>query len=303
MSAASASASRLVVVEIIGGLGNQMFQYAAASSLAERIGVELRLDVGRFADSPLRRLELGEWAAPVAIATAEEVARARRDDLAHRVLRRVARLAGRLTTGVYVEPSFHCDDRFFALRPPIWLRGYFQSPRYFAGREDAIRRGFTLREDLCPDGARLRAAIAAMPMPVAMHVRRGDYVSDARVRAVHRSVDEAYYRRAIEIVDALTAGTAHYVIFSDDPAYVRARYGTLPRHSVVDGAGRRPHEDMVLMSLCRHHIIANSSFSWWGAWLNPDPGKRVIAPRAWLTRAHLVTRSLADLYPQGWILA
>jgi hypothetical protein len=296
-------ASRLIVVEIIGGLGNQMFQYAAATTLACRLGAALRLDVGGFADYPLRRFELGEWRVPVEIATADEVRLARRDDLPRRLVRRLARLARRPVCDVYVEPSFHCDDSFFDLRPPIWLRGYFQSPRYFAGNEDAIRRGFTLRDELSSDAAALSAAIAATPMPVSLHVRRGDYVTNAHTKSVHDSVDVAYYRRAIEIIDALTAGAAHYFIFSDDPDYVRATYGELRRHTVIDGSGRRPHEDMILMSQCRHNVIANSSFSWWGAWLNANPDRRVVAPRAWSTRPHLIKISLADLHPEGWILA
>jgi hypothetical protein len=298
----SAEGPPLVIVEARGGLGNQMFQYAAAWALARRHDGRVKLDVGRLGSTDIRELELGAWTAPVEIASAAEIKQVRRDTGLRRARRRLLRLAGHSMLDVYIEPSFHVDEGFWALRPPIYLHGYFQSARYFDDQRAEIRSVFTPRHPLSATAAATRATIEFTEMPVAVHIRRGDFSRRTSTRAYHGLLDAEYYRHALELIDALTGGEAHYFVFSDEPQAARALLDWAASVTVVEGNDRRPHEDMTLMSACRHAVIANSSFSWWGAWLTDHAGKHVVAPRHWMAPEQLRKQSIVDLYPERWIL-
>lgn len=286
---------QLVIVEVVGGLGNQMFQVAAGWSLARRCGAELKLDLRHYDTPGSRTVGLANWSLDVAAASRAEIRAVRRDDFPRRSFRRAARAVGRPFLDVYIEPHFHFDPRFDELTAPIYLHGYFQSPRYFAGWEAEVRSLFTLRDALSDEAEAQRRELEALPCPVALHVRRGDYTGHPR----HGTLDRDYYRRAIAIVDEETSSAATYVVFSDDPAQAREMLDGLDRLTFAGGT-RAAHEDLFLMSLCDHAIVANSTFSWWAAWLNPSPGKRVVAPKAWVAPERLATRNFADLFPPSW---
>jgi hypothetical protein len=134
-------------------------------------------------------------------------------------------------------------------------------------------------------------------------VRRGDYLNHGTAE-FHGILGESYYREAIDRIDVALGEGADFFIFSDDPAAAEQVLNFMPRSRLthVYGDAERPWEDMALMARCRHHVTANSSFSWWGAWLNRSPDKIVVAPRAWFAPAELKKRNTADLYPPGWIL-
>jgi Glycosyl transferase family 11 len=140
--------------------------------------------------------------------------------------------------------------------------------------------------------------IAAAALPISVHVRRGDYLTSRNPQVL----DVAYYRRAHEIMSALIGTQVTYFVFSDDYDYTAAHFNFLRNGVIVRGDPSRSWEDLVLMSRCRHHIMANSSFGWWGAWLNPDPDKRVIAPRHWFNPTDVPRRNTGDVYPTGSIL-
>jgi hypothetical protein len=178
----------------------------------------------------------------------------------------------------------------------VVLDGYFQSWRYFAEQERAIRAGLTLRHPLSGDNAELARRIAA-DNAICVHVRRGDYVKNAVNVAYHGALDLSYYQRALEVLGAATKGAVLYV-FSDDPAWSREHIKLgLPTVVIEPSHPDRPWEDLCLMSACRHFIIANSSFSWWGAWLATHADKRVVAPKVWFAGADHDT---ADLCPPDW---
>lgn len=133
---------------------------------------------------------------------------------------------------------------------------------------------------------------------VSLHVRRGDYVSDARTHAAHGLCSIDYYRAAVRyIIDRVEA--PEFFVFSDDIAWARGNLDiSHPCHYLDHNRGAESYNDMRLMSLCHHHIIANSSFSWWGAWLNPRDDKIVVAPARWFASGN---RRLDDLFPPGWV--
>ena len=297
---------QVVSVELQGGIGNQMFQYAAGHALARRTGAALRLNLSRFTHiDKLRSYELGCFTLPAP--TAEEPLPGAYRGLPHALMVKASkrlRLSTRALHGgwqVYVQPGFHFDSAFDTLTPPVSMVGYFQSEAFFRPVADEIRELFALRVPTSPAFDRVRAQIAAVEWPVSIHVRRGDYISDPTTFAVHGICDESYYGPATSLAERLCEAAPTYFVFSDDPARARDVLGSLRNVVYLAGDVAGPWEDIALMAACRGHVIANSSFSWWGAWLDPRPDKWVIAPQRWFALEHLRKVSTADILCPGWI--
>jgi len=285
-----------VIVRLEGGLGNQLFQYAAGRTLALTTGRDLLLDTSAYREDRLRAYQLDHFAI---------VARPlRRGDVPFFRLRRSrlgAMLPGRFRLGKIRET--------FPVRVPVWpeagavsdagapyLIGYWQSQRYFTAVADTIRR--ELRVKAPPEGAnaRLLDEIAACDA-VALHVRRGDYVSNPAATAYHGLCGLDYYNAAICRLEE-TVSQPHFFVFSDDLDWVRANLDTGHPTTWVGDNADTPWEDLRLMAACRHFIVANSSFSWWGAWLGEWPGKEVIAPARWFQADH---GGEGEIVPSQWL--
>jgi hypothetical protein len=183
------------------------------------------------------------------------------------------------------------------------LFGYFQSERYFNSIAESLRGWLAPREPLGVAAAAALQRIETSRLPVSVHVRRGDYLKPG-THEVHGILGESFYRQVFDRLESMIGNEAELFIFSDDPAAAEQVLGFIPgsRLNHVRGDPERPWEDMALMARCRHHVIANSSFSWWGAWLNPSSDKIVVAPRAWFVTTELSRRNTRDLYPIGWIV-
>lgn len=291
-----------VYVQILGGLGNQMFQYAAGRSLAARLGCPLKLDLTAMAAYEKWPYHLDRFRIDVPIAPGHELDRLfpEKSRMKRLVEKRILGLrdASR-REGVFRESCLHYIPEFFAQNPPVLLTGYWGSPRYFSSLRDELLEAFTLKNPLSPRGQRILQAMRETNA-VSIHVRRGDYVNDSNVNRIHGTCSLDYYRRASSLVRRVQ-NDARFFIFSDDPEYIRARFDFCPGYRLVEGNFDVPAEDMFLMSRCRHHIIANSTFSWWGAWLNPGPDSIVIAPRRWYSDATLRRTFAYDIYPDDWI--
>lgn len=167
------------------------------------------------------------------------------------------------------------------LWPLIYFKGFYQSERYFAGIKDEVRSAFTFDEKKVNERTRqMLDKIAADGSAVSLHVRRGDYLKPGTWHTTGRVCSLAYYHDAVAAL-ARRVASPHYYVFSDDIAWAAEH---LPLGNAVFiswNRGADSWQDMMLMSRCRHHIICNSTFSWWGAWLNPRPDKVVVAPARW----------------------
>ncbi len=275
----------MIVVTLRGGLGNQMFQYATGRALALRRDQPLYLDLSWFdatTGATPRRYELGALRVEAAIA----------EPALLRPFERRAR--GHLRI---VQQGRHYDPRLAeAHAPHLWLDGYWQCERYFADQRARLVDELAVAADPAPaDRARLER-IAAAAQPVALHVRRGDYVTDARAAAHHGCCSLDYYRQAVAQVRAQLPD-ARFFAFTDDPEWVSQHLDLgVPLASFSDEPGRaaRGWEDLRLMRRCRGFIIANSSFSWWGAWLGG--ADVVVAPRRWFADGS----DEGDIVPARW---
>jgi Glycosyl transferase family 11 len=213
----------MITVEIIGGLGNQMFQYAAALALARRHGAGLRVDSSGFRTYRRRPYQLDKLNIPAAYlpasgAVAMLPARPSTGfDLIESVLRRLKRPLKVSSRGVYQEPHFHFDPAFLELKPPVALHGYFQSERYFTSVAEELRRHFQPASPPAPEAVRIAETIDRASASVSVHVRRGDYVTDALTSRVHGALGRDYYRRALDIMMALHGSELTVFLFSDEP--------------------------------------------------------------------------------------
>jgi hypothetical protein len=295
----------LVIVRLIGGLGNQMFQYATGRSVALRCGATLKLDVTGFAAvgaETERRYELDSFPIHGSAASEADLAgfgrngkpRSRRLDRVLRLLR-ISRPDD--AWPVYRESQFQFDPAVPELLAPVYLDGFWQSERYFSAIAGVLREELSAKAPLDPENKALAVGIDAVNA-VSLHVRRGDYVSDPATNRFHGICSPDYYQRAVDYI-AARAGVPHLFVFSDDQQWTR---GNLHFGVPMTFVGANPpdcgYRDMQLMARCRHHIIANSSFSWWGAWLNPSREKIVVAPRQWFGACDNDTR---DLIPPNWV--
>jgi hypothetical protein len=288
----------------MGGLGNQMFQYAAGRSLASRLGADLKLDLSFLealhdGNTP-RSYELDCFTIAAEIASEDDVAAILGKKTIFTALR--AKLRKRLGSRwqehhLYREPHCQYDPYFERLPDNTYLAGFWQSERYFAPIADTLAREFSCRHPLSGRNLEIAAEIDKTES-VSIHVRRGDYVTDRATNQFHGVCGLDHYKAAVaEIVSRIRE--PHFFVFSDDHEWVKEHLlFDYPTVFVDYNGADKGYEDMRLMSLCRHNIIANSSFSWWGAWLNRNPGKTVIAPRKWFNSPDQDTR---DLIPAGWL--
>lgn len=287
----------MISVRLAGGLGNQMFQYACGRALARRSGHELVLDTTLLHRPELtmpRPYGLGVFRLAARLATPAELA-----EQPSALERLKARLGLRVASGwnLLNEPHFHFTPGLFPAQfQRLALLGFWQSEKYFCDHADIIRRDFSLRPE---HAVRLDTALLERmrsAASISLHIRRGDYVTDASTSHIHGVCPPDYYRRAATQL-AAQVRAPEFFVFTDDPAWARENLKLdFPQHLVSDGSWQ-DFEELILMSHCRHHIIANSSFSWWGAWLDPRPDKLVCAPKAWFQHSPNDTR---DLVPAAW---
>lgn len=288
-------------MDIIGGLGNQMFQYAMGRALAERHGVKCRLDTRLFKGYCLHHgFELErvfEIDSPVA--TTDEIKNLigwRSSRLGRRIIRekQLSFLKGR---HFYVENGITFNEKVFSLPANCYLSGYWQSERYFKDYEFLIRGQFKFKLPLAGKNIEFAEKIANC-IAVSLHVRRGDYVSNPRTNAAHGVCSVKYYEKAMRYIEERVKDPVYFV-FSDDIDWVKENIMIYREHHFIDhNSGFDSFNDMHLMSLCKHHIIANSSFSWWGGWLNPNSEKIIIAPDKWF---QIPDWDSSDHVPTKWI--
>ncbi|WP_345243971.1 alpha-1,2-fucosyltransferase [Nibrella saemangeumensis] len=178
--------------------------------------------------------------------------------------------------------------------------GYWQSENWFKPIAPLLRQQFIFQRPLSPRSQQYAEAIQRSHNAVFIHIRRGDYVSNPNANKHHGFIGEIYYRKAIDQMHQ-QLDAPEFFVFSDDMGWVRSNLGpAMSSATYIEGnTGANSWQDMYLMSLCQFAIIANSSFSWWGAWLNPSTTKTVIAPKQWFASPNVSSKTIV---PENWLL-
>ncbi|WP_413578499.1 alpha-1,2-fucosyltransferase [Bdellovibrio sp. HCB290] len=295
----------MIVVNLSGGLGNQMFQYATAVTLASQHNIECGFD-GSYFEQKLKHVTSWEFQLSLFNTKIRKLSKSDltsmfpllRYNIIFRVFRKVS-LRLKLSKTYFFEKSFRYDPSLSSLTPPCYLDGYFQSYKYFESNRETILRHFKPVER--PNKSNLDV-ISKMQScnSVAVHFRRGDYIKSSVAAATHGASSLDYYASATSLIKS-KVGECHFFIFSDDIEWVKENFefpgnATFVNHNV----GENSYWDLILISKCRHCIIANSTFSWWGAWLNENVGKIVIAPEKWFSNPELNEQTV-DLMPASWV--
>lgn len=290
----------MILVKLRGGLGNQLFQYALGRRLALRCGAPLKLDLSFYEGQTLRSYGLSYYNIAASVASPKEVmvvTRTGRSGILPRLGQVVRSLLPYHRRRYIRERMLRFDPEVLRVKAPAYLVGYWQSEKYFQGIADVLRRDLTLAVPPSPESRATRARLDAVES-VSLHIRRGDYASNPSTRAHHGLCGLDYYRAAAAEM-ARMVREPHLFVFSDDMAWAKDNLGLEHVTTYVDhNAEKRDHEDLWLMSACKHHILANSSFSWWGAWLSKHPDKTIIAPKNWFADPN---GDIDDLLPSTWI--
>jgi hypothetical protein len=288
----------MIVVHLMGGLGNQMFQYAMGRRLALHHQTELFLDCTFLEmENPhhiKREYELEAFRIQAQIATEKELKRFRQSN---KVVSKVQQCFPGLFPFKLIHEKSHAFNESILTAPDnSWLNGFWQTEKYFIEIEDRIRSDFEFKSPLQGLNKTLAEKISASES-VSIHVRRGDYITPNAL-TFHGICTTDYYYQAIETLSKKTT-IQELFLFSDDTVWVKQNMRfNLPVTYIDHNTGKNSFEDMRLMSLCKHNIIANSSFSWWGAWLNAYTTKTVIAPQTWILDKQVNT---TDVIPENWL--
>jgi len=290
----------MIIVKLIGGLGNQLFQYALGRHTAETNQSVLKIDISGFEEYTLHKYSLWAFNIQENIASVEEVKAltVRSQGTVQSVIRQ---LLGRppvlAPTYIREKRRFHFDPEILNVSDGVYLDGSWQNERYFIDISGIIRQEFTVKTPPSGKNKELIEQISGCNS-VSLHIRREDFVSDAHTTRVHGICELDYYFRCVEYINQKIK-EPHFFVFSDNPEWARANLNLPHPMRFFDHNGPdKNYEDLRLMSQCKHHIIANSTFSWWGAWLNQNREKIVLAPKQWLESDDYDPK---DLIPDKWI--
>ena len=275
-----------IIVNCIGGLGNQMTQYAFYKELMYR-GYDVKLYIGDFATYNLHQYELSRiFNVNINYATKNEVSKY------FSILAKIIRKLGLSNGGLMLQKHFEYYLPYLSPAHGSYLIGYWQSEKYFANVVDGLRKDFIFAELVGSN--KLLANEINVTTSVSLHVRRGDYVGHELYEGI---CNLDYYKKAIEYIQQHVENPKFF-IFSNDIEWCKDNMNIHDAVYVTGNTGVNNYQDMQLMSLCKYNILANSSFSWWSAWLNNNPDKLVIVPQKFFNGG---TYNETDLYPVSWI--
>ena len=287
----------MIIVEIAGGLGNQMFQYALGRYLAIKNDDVLKLEMSYFNKTNARPFCLQFFNTNLLFATEKDVLGANSKCFKKWIWYLLGWLNGKEILQVN-ERQFNFDPNILNMKGNIFLRGYWQTEKYFKSIENIIRKEFMLSVPIGIETKIKKKKIREQRHTVSLHIRRGDYVTDLGANKISGVLPLNYYYSAIKFLEKRTK-ELNFFIFSDDIQWVRHNLKiTYPVIYVSHNDEVHAYEDMYLMSLCDYHIIANSTFSWWGSWLDNKSDKIVIAPKKWFKDK---TKNVEDIIPSSWI--
>jgi len=290
----------MIISKLFGGLGNQLFQYALGRYLSILNNTELKLDISLLKQTPenitYRTFELDKFHIKATIATDDEIKRIKREHLKGLIKSLYWRFQYQkpyYKQNYVKEAGFFFDKNILHCGNNIYLDGYWQSPYYFEEIKPVLLQELIPKNDL-GDIAYQYLKQILNSNSVSLHIRRGDYITNPKNKEIYLEINNNYYKQAISFMNN-KIDTPTYFVFSDDLHWIKENLNI--ENSVFIDI-ERPVDSLYLMSKCKHNIITNSTFSWWGAWLNNNPEKIVVTPKEWFVTERLKTN---DLLPKNWI--
>ena len=288
----------MILVQLNGGLGNQLFQYALGRRLSLDRNTELRFDLSAF-NAQKREYKLHHFKITGSPADPAEVELFLRWEQ-HSRLSRICKFMEAHKTyykqRIIDERAVAFDENVLKSPHNVYLRVYWQTEKYFKDITALLIKDLTVKHPLTGQNLELATRIKSTTA-VSLHIRRGDYATDPSINQTHGTLPLEYYRAAIDLILSQHPNSVFF-IFSDDIPWAKDNLRVLSERVLVDqNSEKTDYEDLRLMSYCQHHIIANSSFSWWGAWLSSNEDKIVVAPKKWFARKI----DSKDLIPENWI--
>jgi hypothetical protein len=283
----------MIIVKLIGGLGNQMFQYAIGRHIAEKNNIEFKLDITEFEIYDLHKYSLNHFNIIEKLASNDEIYKFNLRKNFEKIFNKINLYSGKK----YIkEKKFAFNEKLLKIKNNAYIDGYWQSEKYFKKIENIIRKEFVINKAQSAKNKEVTNMIKECNS-ISIHIRRGDYINNKHTSQLHNTCGLDYYNRTIDYINKNNKNP-HFFVFSDDPQWAKDNLKTeLPIYFIDNNNVNTNYEDLRLMSQCNHNIIANSSFSWWGAWLNNNPDKIVIFPRTWFNDRSIETK---DLIPKKW---
>lgn len=278
----------MIVAKLIGGLGNQMFQYAFGRYLAIKYNTELLIDVAGFKNT---NRSYGLDVFEIDCAIVDLISKEGFVSYDHNMMTQV-------TKNILFEKGMGFNREAYTVGDNVVLQGYWQSEKYFSTIAPVIRNDFKVRLSASDQNRETLAQIKEITS-VCVHIRRGDMAYDPKIRDVHGLIPLTYYKYCMQQM-VVSCNDPHFFIFTDDPIWVMNHTKVLSQpFTIIYWNQFRDYDDFRLMQNCKHHIIANSTFSWWSAWLCNNPDKIVVVPKQWIQDE---SRINPDLIPNEWVV-
>lgn len=289
----------MIIVKLKGGMGNQMFQYALGRALSIKYGVPLGLDLAFLLDrTPRSNFTFRNYDLDVFKIKADIVPQSKIPFIYRKFKSKIGLLIDFLRRKYFklpgVEKKFNFDSSILNIGPNAYLDGYWQTEKYFNNIEDVLRSEFSIKVDLSIEAINICEKIKSCEA-ISLHIRRGDYYSNKNTNEILGLCPLSYYKDAVNLIIQKVKNPSFF-IFSDDIDWCKNNLKI--DNTLFFVGGLKDYEDLILMSKCKHNIIANSSFSWWGGWLNSNKNKIVIAPKKWYNSKNFNSE---DLIPDYWI--
>lgn len=263
----------MIITQLLGGLGNQMFQYAIGRQLAIKNNCELYLDISQYDSYNKRKYELDEFCITD---------------------KKVKMLSYENYTTIR-EVGHRFNERLITVKDNSYLIGYWQNEKYFKSIREELCNCFLLKKY---SQKFQEYECLHIKNAVSIHIRRGDYVSEPHTNQYHGICPINYYTDALAYLYNYI-DISKILIFSDDKQWVKDNLNLSSYGTPIIVEGLTPVEELKLMSKCQHNIIANSTFSWWAAWLNQNTDKIIIAPKKWFNNVQ--ANSEQEIVPNNWI--
>lgn len=288
----------MIISQIFAGLGNQMFQYAAGRALSLYHKTVMKMDLEAYNNDSFRSFQLNHFNIKCLRASTKEIKSLQSPSILRRA---ISYLPFFDKTVIMKENGFAFNSNFFTdSTSNTYIFGHWQSERYFENYSREIREEFQIISPISKEADIFLKRIKNTDNPVSLHIRRTDFITDKTY--IGYTLPASYYRRAIEIVSS-KLNNPTFFIFSDDITWVKQNFYLEQNHFFIECTSNI--DDLFLMQSCHHHIIANSTFSWWGAWLNPSNDKIIIAPKLWFKPDAYWNNGqkvdTKDIIPKKWI--